>query len=67
MLILSRNCGQSIMIGDDITITVVGIRGSQVRLGIRAPEDISAHREEIYKKIKAEEKKIDQEESEGNE
>ena len=67
MLILSRNCGKTIIIGDDITITVVGIKGSQVRLGIMAPEDVSVHREEIYKKIKSEEKEVEQDDEEENE
>lgn len=51
MLILSRNYGQSIIIGDDITVTVIEVRGNQVRLGISAPRDITVHREEIYRKI----------------
>ena len=52
MLILSRTFSESIIIGDDITITVIEIRGNQVRLGISAPKDIAVHREEIYLKIK---------------
>lgn len=54
MLILSRYPQQSIIIGDDVTVTVLGIRDGQVRLGITAPDDVSVHREEIYKKIQEE-------------
>ena len=55
MLILSRRVGETIMIGDNITVTVLGVQGSQIRIGINAPGDVSIHREEIYKRIKAEE------------
>lgn len=51
MLILSRRIGETIVIADNITITVLGIQGSQVRLGIQAPAEVSVHREEIYRKI----------------
>jgi carbon storage regulator len=54
MLILTRKVGESINIGDDITVTILGVQGLQVRLGINAPKDVSVHREEIYKRIKAE-------------
>ncbi len=54
MLILSRNIGQIIMIGDDVTVTVLGVRGNQVRLGIDAPKEIAVHRSEIYDRIKKE-------------
>lgn len=56
MLILSRNISEEIKIGDDITLTVLGVKGSQVRLGFEAPESIQVHRKEIYDRIKAEEK-----------
>lgn len=54
MLILTRRVGESLKIGDDITITVVGARGFNIRIGITAPEDVPVHREEIYQKIKRE-------------
>jgi len=54
MLVLSRKAGESIIIGDDITITVLGVKGAQVRIGIKAPIDTSIHREEIYIKIQEE-------------
>ncbi len=54
MLILTRKSNEAINIGDDITITILDIRGNQVRIGIEAPADIRVHRKEIYEKIKAE-------------
>lgn len=54
MLILSRYANQSIMIGNDITVSILGVRGSQVQLGIEAPKDIDVHREEIYQRIQQE-------------
>ncbi len=54
MLVLTRNMNQSIIIGDNIVITVLGVRGNQVRFGIDAPKEISVHREEIYNRIQAE-------------
>lgn len=57
MLILTRRVGESLIIGDDIEIYVLGIKGNQVRIGINAPDEVSVHREEIYLKIKTEEEK----------
>jgi carbon storage regulator len=54
MLILTRRIGERILIGDDVEITVLGVRGSQVRLGIQAPPHVSVHREEIYHRIQQE-------------
>jgi carbon storage regulator len=54
MLVLSRRIGEALMIGDDITITILGINGNQVRIGTDAPKEISVHREEIYNKINRE-------------
>lgn len=54
MLILTRRIGESVIVGDNISISVLGVKGSQVRLGIEAPKDISVHREEIYQRIQLE-------------
>jgi carbon storage regulator len=51
MLILTRRVGETLMIGDEVTVTVLGVKGNQVRLGITAPKDVGVHREEIYQKI----------------
>ena len=51
MLILTRRVQETIMIGDNVTVTVLGVKGNQVRLGIAAPKDVAVHREEIYQKI----------------
>lgn len=53
MLILTRKIGESLLIGDDVEITVLSIRGNQVKLGVNAPKEIAVHREEIYQRIKA--------------
>lgn len=56
MLILTRRVGETLMVGDDVTITVLGVKGNQVRIGINAPKEVPVHREEIYERIKNEEK-----------
>ena len=53
MLVLTRRSGESVMIGDDVVITVLEVRGDVIRLGIRAPRDIQVHREEIYRELQA--------------
>ena len=54
MLILTRRIGETLNIGDDVQVTVLGVKGNQVRLGINAPKDVPVHREEIYERIKRE-------------
>ena len=55
MLILTRRVGETVMIGDEVTVTVLGVKGNQVRVGVNAPKDVAVHREEIYERIQREE------------
>ena len=59
MLILTRRVGETLMIGDEVTVTVLGVKGNQVRIGVNAPRDVAVHREEIYDRIKNEQGEID--------
>lgn len=56
MLILTRRVGETVMIGNDVTVTVLGVKGNQVRVGINAPKAVAVHREEIYERIRREER-----------
>ncbi len=62
MLILTRRVGESLMVGDEITVTVLGVKGHQVRIGVNAPRDVAVHREEIYNRIQDDEKQSRDEE-----
>jgi carbon storage regulator len=53
MLILSRRIGETLMIGDNVTVTVLAVKGAQVRIGVDAPKDLPIHRQEVYERIKA--------------
>lgn len=54
MLILTRRVGETLMVGDDVTVTVLGVKGNQVRIGVNAPKNVAVHREEIYDRIQKE-------------
>ncbi len=54
MLILTRRVGETLMVGDEVTVTVLGVKGNQVRLGVNAPKEVAVHREEIYLRIQNE-------------
>ena len=54
MLILTRRVGETLMIGDEVVVTVLGVKGNQVRIGVNAPKDVAVHREEIYQRIQKE-------------
>jgi len=57
MLILSRRIGETLMIGDDVTVTVLAVKGNQVRVGVKAPKEVDVHREEVYQRIQRGEEK----------
>jgi len=59
MLILTRRVGETLMIGDDVAVTVLGVKGNQVRIGVKAPKDVMVHREEIYERIRDEDEATD--------
>ncbi|MEM9256982.1 MAG: carbon storage regulator CsrA [Pseudomonadota bacterium] len=65
MLILTRRVGESLMVGDDITVTVLGVKGNQVRIGVNAPRDVAVHREEIYSRIQEDAKNQQSEQAKG--
>ncbi|HAT58838.1 MAG TPA: carbon storage regulator [Gammaproteobacteria bacterium] len=58
MLILTRRIGETLMIGDEVTVTVLGVKGNQVRIGVNAPKDVAVHREEIYERIVGEQEVV---------
>jgi carbon storage regulator len=59
MLILTRRVGEAVMIGNDVTVTILGVKGNQVRVGVNAPRDVAVHREEIFERIKREDQSGD--------
>ena len=67
MLILTRRVGETVMIGNDVTVTILGVKGNQVRVGINAPKNVAVHREEIYERIKREQQGDSQDEPQDNE
>ncbi len=66
MLILTRRVGETLMIGDEVTVTVLGVKGNQVRIGVNAPKEVAVHREEIYERIRREQNGEDSSEPNGN-
>ncbi|HEY5646353.1 MAG TPA: carbon storage regulator CsrA [Pseudomonadales bacterium] len=58
MLILTRRVGEKLMIGDEVSVTILGVKGNQVRIGVQAPSTVSIHREEIYERIRDEEREV---------
>jgi carbon storage regulator len=58
MLILTRKTNETLMVGDEVTVTVLGVKGNQVRIGVNAPREVAVHREEIYERIKSEERRL---------
>ncbi|MDO9476231.1 MAG: carbon storage regulator CsrA [Pseudohongiella sp.] len=66
MLILTRRIGETLMVGDDVTVTVLGVKGNQVRIGVNAPKDVAVHREEIYQRIQKERGGSEGDDNQGN-
>ncbi len=66
MLILTRRIGETLMVGDDVTVTVLGVKGNQVRIGVNAPKDVAVHREEIYQRIQKERSNSDGSDNQNN-
>jgi carbon storage regulator len=60
MLILTRRIGETLVVGDEVTVTVLGVKGNQVRLGVNAPKNVAVHREEIYERIQKEKQQAPQ-------
>jgi len=58
MLILTRRVGEALMVGTDVTVTVIAVRGNQVRIGIKAPKDVAVHREEVFERVQKKQSEV---------